>query len=299
MEYRWMLRSGLFEPVQSSLQGGTPSRFTLWGIVNCTPDSFYDGGLHDKPGEATSHALLLHSQGARVLDIGGASSRPGAPDTPEEVESERILPVLRSLHERRLATQDLSYLLSADTWRAGTAAMALGAGADIINDVTACSRDAGLVDVLAQYRPGYVLTHCAKGAGTPLASQSPRYADIIDHVRSFFESEMHRLTDAGLPEDHIILDPGIGFGKNPADSSRILARIRELFTLGRPLLLGVSNKSLFGDLLGLGLDRRVPATSVATSLLAARGVFHHRVHDVAAARDALRIAELFTEWEHQ
>ena len=298
MDCRWMLRNGAFCSAPPHLQGGTPSRFTLWGIINATPDSFYDGGRHASPDEAAAHALVLHGQGARILDIGGASSRPGAPDTPEGTESDRILPVIRCLHGRRQAEHGLTYLLSADTWRAGVAAASLEAGADIINDVTACSRDAALVDVLAQYRPGYVLTHCIKGSGTPVSAQCPSYDDIIDQLRSFFEWEMRRLTDAGLPEEHIMLDPGIGFGKNAADCCRILSHIHDLTDLGRPLLLGLSNKSLFGSLLGLELSQRTEATATATALFAARGVFHHRIHDVESARNALQITELFTDWEH-
>ncbi len=293
MQSRWMLRRGTFNHVSPLLQGGTPSRFTLWGIVNVTPDSFYDGGRHASATDATEHGIALLDQGARILDIGGASSRPGADDTAPEEELRRVLPVIEALQKHRSLAFQSSALLSVDTWRASVAATALESGADIINDVSACSRDRNLPDVLAQYRPGYVLTHCHPCSDPHTAHH---YEDIVDAVRAFFDERMHLLTACGLPEDHIMLDPGIGFGKSTGDNCRILANIETLYSIGRPLLLGISNKSLLGSLLGLDVTQRMEATSVSTALLAAHGVFHHRVHDVEKARQALILTEHFTCW---
>ena len=298
MEQTWMLRHGAFCPLAPDRQGGTPSRFTLWGVDNVTPDSFYDGGMHSSPETAIEHALKLISDGARVLDIGGASSRPGADDVPAEQEQRRVLPLLRELIRRRGKDSQVPHetLFSIDTWRASVAEAALQAGVDIINDISACAWEPQLLDIIAAYKPGYVLMHCLPGATPGTMQEAPFYDDVVAEVARFFEERMNILVKAGLPEDHIILDPGIGFGKTPEHNCSLLAHMDRFQALGRPLLLGISNKSLFGALLGLPVDRRGEATRICTALLAARGVTHHRVHDVAAARQALVLTEHFTPW---
>lgn len=293
MDAVWMLRKGAFSPVPPERQGGTPSRFTLWGVVNVTPDSFFDGGRHADFDAALCHARRLAADGARVLDLGGASSRPGAEDVPAGEESRRVLPLLRALHESR----GDDTLLSVDTWRAQVAAQALEAGADIVNDISACAWEPAMADVLAQYRPGYVLMHCLPGTRPGTMQRAPRYENVVEEVLRFFEERMTALVKAGLPEEHIMLDAGIGFGKSAEHNASLLAGMERLKALGRPVLLGVSNKSLFGDLLGLDTKERGEATNVCTALLAARGVTHHRVHDVASARRALVLAEHFTPWK--
>jgi len=317
MEQVWMLRNGAFSPVSAEKQGGTPSRFTLWGVVNVTPDSFFDGGTHFQQNEALEHAIRLAGEGARVLDIGGASSRPGAKEVPAEEEVRRVLPLVRELAriraENELATHpSLEFsassgttapllpaetLLSVDTWRAEVAAGALENGADILNDISACSWDPALRDVLSQYRPGYVLMHCMPGSTPENMQKAPRYDDIVDDILRFFEDTMTVLVKAGLPESHIMLDPGIGFGKTVEHNCALLANMGRMQALGRPLLLGVSNKSLFGHLLGLGVTERGEATRICTALLAARGIYHHRVHDIVHARQALTLTERFTSWK--
>jgi len=299
MDTVWMLRHGAFSPVSPEKQGGTPSRFTLWGVVNVTPDSFSDGGRYLEFGAALSHALDLAADGARILDLGGASSRPGAEDVPAEEERRRVLPLVQALAERRAQTPALAEtLLSVDTWRASVAAAALSSGADILNDISACAWEPELMDVAAQYRPGYVLMHCLPGSRPGTMQKQPRYDDVVAEVVFFFEKKMAALVKAGLPEDHIILDPGIGFGKTAAHNCALLAGMETFASLGRPILLGISNKSLFGDLLGLDVTQRGEATRVCTSLLAARGVLHHRVHDVTSARRALELVERFTPWKN-
>ncbi|MBO6170549.1 MAG: dihydropteroate synthase, partial [Desulfovibrio sp.] len=179
-------------------------------------------------------------------------------------------------------------VVSVDTYHAATAAAALDMGATVINDISGCSFDPGLADVLAQYRPGYVLTH---SQGRPTTMQdAPRYDDVRRDVREFFERGLARLVRAGLPEDRIALDPGIGFGKTMQHNLELLAHPEDWLSLGRPVLMGLSRKSLFGGLLGLPPQQRGTATAVATALLGVRGVFWHRVHDVAAARQALTVA---------
>ena len=158
----------------------------------------------------------------------------------------------------------------------------------IINDISACAFDPGLLDVLVQYKPGYVLMH---SQGRPdVMQQDPRYADVRSEVMAFFERGLHRLTAAGLPEEHIVLDPGIGFGKTLGHNLELLAHAEDWLAFGRPVLLGLSMKSMFGQLLGLTTPERGCATQVATALLWEKGLFWHRVHDVAATRRTLTLA---------
>ncbi len=298
MAQTWMLRRGEFRTLAPHMQGGTPSRFTLWGVCNVTPDSFYDGGEHDSPNAALAHALTLSAQGARVLDVGGASSRPGSKDVPTGEEARRILPLVRELARRRGEDEHLArgMLISVDTWRADVAETALQAGADIINDISACAWEPRLRGIVAEHRPGYVLMHCPPGSTPGTMQLSPAYHNVVEEVARFFEEKMNMLVQAGLPEEHILLDPGIGFGKTVEHNCALLAGMERFQSFGRPLLLGVSQKSLFGDLLGFGIKERGEATDICTALLASRGVTHHRVHHVAAARNALILAEHFTPW---
>lgn len=257
--------------------------FGVMGIVNLTPDSFYDGGAHADPRKGLAHALRLLEQGADILDLGAESSRPGAAALEPAEELERLLPVLAGLRQRASGA-----VISVDTYHAATAAMALEQGAAIINDISACSFDPELLDVLVQYKPGYVLMH---SQGRPDRMQhDPRYGDVRREVREFFERELTRLTAAGLPENRIVLDPGIGFGKTLEHNLALLSHPEDWLGFGRPALMGLSMKSMFGALLGLPPPQRGTATQAATALLWSRGVFWHRVHDVAAARQSLAVA---------
>lgn len=264
----------------------TPSPFGVMGIVNLTPDSFYDGGVHHMPPAGLEHALTLLEQGADILDLGAESSRPGAAELPPDEEIQRLAPVLMGL--RRQAPWAT---VSVDTYHAATAAAVLEQGAVIINDISACAFDPGLLDVLVQYKPGYVLMH---SQGRPETMQhNPRYEDVRREVREFFERNLARLVRAGLPEDRIVLDPGIGFGKTLAHNLELLAHPEDWLGFGRPVLMALSMKSVFGGLLSLPPARRGAATVAATALLRARGIFWHRVHHVADARQALAVATAF------
>ena len=264
----------------------TPSPFGVMGIVNLTPDSFYDGGVHHMPPAGLEHALTLLEQGADILDLGAESSRPGAAELPPDEEIQRLAPVLMGLrHQAPWAT------VSVDTYHAATAASVLEQGAVIINDISACAFDPGLLDVLVQYKPAYVLMH---SQGRPQTMQhNPRYEDVRREVREFFERNLARLVRAGLPEDRIVLDPGIGFGKTLAHNLELLAHPEDWLGFGRPVLMALSMKSVFGGLLSLPPARRGAATVAATALLRARGIFWHRVHHVADARQALAVATAF------
>lgn len=253
------------------------------GIVNLTPDSFYDGGAHADVPTGLAHALHLLEDGADMVDLGAESSRPGAEEVPAQHECARLLPVLTELVRAAPAA-----VISVDTYHAVTAAAALEAGACVINDISACTFDPGLTDVLVQYKPGYVLMH---GKGRPREMQvQPSYSDVRRDVTDFFERELHRLTTAGLPEEHIVLDPGIGFGKSLAHNLALLSHVEDWVGFGRPLLVGLSMKSLFGDLLNLAPQERGAAVQTASALLWTRGVFWHRVHEVSRVCSALRLA---------
>ena len=264
-----------------ALTPATP--FGLMGILNLTPDSFFDGGRHATGEAAADQARRLRDAGADILDLGAESSRPGARPLEPGEELERLVPVLRAVRDEM---PDMP--VSVDTVHAATAAAALDMGASIINDVSACAVDPELTDVLAHYRPGYVLMH---SQGQPPDMQlAPRYEDVCLEVRRFFARELDRLVAAGLPEDRIVLDPGIGFGKTLAHNLALLAHAGDFLEFGRPLLVGLSMKSLFGNLLGLPVEERGSATQTASALLWERGAFWHRVHDVAGVKAALRLA---------
>jgi len=265
-----------------------PAPFFVVGIVNATPDSFYDGGEHPDPASAVAHGKKLLADGAMILDVGGESTRPYAPEVSAEEELARVVPVIQGL-VGHIRAEGVEAGVSVDTYKARVAAQALQAGAVIVNDVSACAYDPELKDVLAQYKPGYVLMH---SSGKPGQMQdAPRYSNVVDEIIAFFETHIRALTAAGLPEDNIVIDPGIGFGKTLEHNLQILANIEAFGVLGLPVYVGLSNKSMFGKLLGLGVHERGAATQAAVAVLASRGIRIHRVHDVAATMQTLTVAE--------
>ncbi len=273
-----------------------PAPFFVVGIVNATPDSFYDGGKHAEAEAAIAHGKRLLAEGAAVLDVGGESTRPGAAQVDAAEEIRRVLPVVHELaaHIERAepgpgADLDLRAAVSVDTTKAAVAAACLDAGAAIVNDISACRFDPGLLEVLGQYQPGYVLMH---SLGRPETMQhAPSYKDAVGEIIAFFEERLRALTQAGLPEENIVVDPGIGFGKTLEHNLEILRNIEAFGVLGLPVFVGLSNKSMFQQLLGLPVDERGPATQAATAVLASRGVRIHRVHDVAQTVRTLTVAE--------
>ncbi|NJB67453.1 dihydropteroate synthase [Desulfobaculum xiamenense] len=265
-----------------------PAPFFVVGIVNVTPDSFYDGGAHATPEAGVAHGLKLIEDGAHILDVGGESTRPTAERVGTGEELRRVVPVVREL-ARHIREKELDTVVSVDTYKAATAAAALEAGAVIVNDVSGCRYDPELIDVLAQYQPGYVLMHCQ---GVPGSMQNePSYVDVVDEIMDFFDQRLRTLTRAGVPEENIVLDPGVGFGKTLEHNLEILRNIEIFGRFGLPVYVGLSNKSLWGALLGLETDQRQNATQVGTALLASRGVQIHRVHEVAMTVQTMRIVQ--------
>ena len=258
-----------------------PAPFLVAGIVNVTPDSFSDGGLWQSPEAALGRCRELVHEGAHLLDIGGESTRPGADAVSPEEEFSR-------LREVAGVACTIGVPIFVDTWRASTAAAALEMGVHGINDISGGTFDPAMAEVLGQYKPGYVLMHTPAPPKTMQAHA--RYDSVVDSVCFFFEENMARLVRAGLPENRIALDPGIGFGKSLEQNLEILRHIEKLHKFDRPLYIGVSRKTFLGELLHAPINGRDMPTHMATAVLASRGVYVHRVHDVTGAGAALCLA---------
>jgi dihydropteroate synthase len=253
------------------------------GVVNVTPDSFSDGGLYIDAGAAVDHALELQAEGASILDIGGESTRPGAEPVDADAELARVMPVIEGLRDRGVPAQ-----MSIDTSKAAVAAAALDAGATLVNDVTALRGDPRMAELVAARGAQCCLMHML---GEPRTMQDdPRYDDVVSDVKAFLEERMAFAVAAGIAEEKLLLDPGIGFGKTAEHNVELLARVDELVALGRPVVIGTSRKSFLGRITGRPVDDRLAAT-IATNVLAyERGARVFRVHDVAPVRDALVMA---------
>ena len=267
-------------------------RGCIMGILNTTPDSFSDGGQHQEPDAALTHARRMIEEGADIIDIGGESTRPGAPAVSAEVELQRVIPVIRALRA------EWDGFISIDTSKAVVAAAALEAGADIVNDVTGLRGDADMVEVCRKFQPGLVIMHMQ---GTPSTMQQcPTYDDVVTEVRDFFEQRLNELTAAGIERETLCFDPGIGFGKTAEHNWLLIQRLQELRLEDRPLLLGVSRKSFIGARLdSQQLEDRHWPTVALTALVRERGAVIHRVHAVRENRDALRMTEaLLHEMPH-
>jgi dihydropteroate synthase len=257
--------------------------YAIMGVVNVTPDSFSDGGTFDEPLAAVAHARRLAGEGAAIIDVGGESTRPGADPVPAEAELRRVLPVVEGIAGLGLPVQ-----ISIDTMKAAVAERALDAGASYVNDVTAFRHDPDLAGLVADRGVDCCLMHML---GEPRTMQrDPRYDDVVSDVKAFLEERMAAAVAAGVPEERIQLDPGIGFGKNIDHNLELLRRLDELVALGRPLVLGTSRKSFLGKITGRDVTERVHGTTATCVLALERGARVFRVHDVAAVADALAVA---------
>jgi dihydropteroate synthase len=267
------------------------------GVVNVTPDSFSDGGRFLDAESAVAHGLDLAVQGAEILDVGGESTRPGAEPVGVAEEIARVEPVLAGL-------AGAGAQLSIDTSKAAVAEVALGRGATLVNDVTAFRADPAMAELVARSGVDCCLMHML---GEPRTMQhEPRYDDVVSEVKAFLEERMAFAVADGVPEERILLDPGIGFGKTAAHNLELLRRLGELVAIGRPLVVGTSRKTFLGRLAAMRiggsptreLDEVAPAPpearlagTIATNVMAfERGAAVFRVHDVAPVRDALVVA---------
>ena len=253
----------------------------LMGVVNVTPDSFSDGGLYLDPEAAIAHGRELAEAGAEILDVGGESTRPGAAPVDEAEEMRRVVPVIRGL-------SGIDCQISVDTSKAAVAAAALDAGATIVNDVTALRGDPEMAALCAERGCGVVLMHML---GEPRTMQEdPRYGDVVAEVKVFLAERLEAAVSAGVAEERVWLDPGIGFGKTAAHNLELLRRLGELRELGRPLVVGTSRKGFIGHLDGSAAADRLGGTIASSILAAAEGAEVLRVHDVAEMRQALAVA---------
>jgi len=252
----------------------------LMGVVNVTPDSFSDGGRYLDPDAAIGHGVELVEQGADLLDVGGESTRPGAAEVSVGEERARVEPVVAALAE--------TATVSIDTSKAEVARAALDAGASIVNDVTALRHDPEIGALCAERGATLVLMHMQ---GDPRTMQEdPRYDDVVEDVKAFLAERMEVAVAAGVAEERIWLDPGIGFGKDLDHNLELLRRLGELRALGRPLVIGTSRKSFIGKIDGSPVGQRLGGTIASSILAAAEGADVLRVHDVAEAAQATRVA---------
>jgi len=253
------------------------------GVVNVTMDSFYTGSRYPDVDAATSTALRLAEAGADILDIGGESTRPGAPPVSIQEELDRVLPVLDNLRTQT------DRMLSVDTRKAEVAESALANGADIVNDVTALGGDPRMAEVAARAGAGVVLMHMQ---GTPETMQSePRYGDVAAEVKASLSEAVARAERAGIASDAIVVDPGIGFGKTLSHNLTLLNELDTLAELGKPILVGTSRKGFIGKLLSSEAEARIFGTAASVAAAILRGASIVRVHDVSEMRDVATVAD--------
>jgi dihydropteroate synthase len=254
----------------------------IMGVVNVTPDSFSDGGRFLAAEAALEQALALVREGAAVVDIGGESTRPGSDAVELHEELRRVLPVVEELAER------VGVPISVDTTKAEVARRALAAGAAIVNDVTALRGETAMVDVVAETGCPVCLMHMQ---GRPKTMQeAPHYEDVVSEVLAFLEERMAFALAAGVREDQLLLDPGIGFGKTVEHNLTLLRHLDRFVALGRPVVLGASRKRFLGAILGAEPDQRAVGTVATTVIGVAAGAHVFRVHDVRPNFEALRVA---------
>lgn len=254
------------------------------GIVNVTPDSFSDGGRFADTGRAVEQALRLLEEGADILDIGGESTRPGAEAVPEAEELRRVIPVIQAVRSQTRA------LISIDTMKAVVARAALDAGADIINDVTGLRGDPQMMRLATECSAGIVIMHMI---GTPRTMQAQaEYVDVVAEVMDYFQERLECSAREGISPERIVLDPGFGFGKTLEHNLALMQALPKLASFGRPLLVGVSRKTMLGRLVESEnlADREWPTVAL-TSYAREQGARILRVHDVLANVQALRMTE--------
>lgn len=275
--HRWKAGRFEFDLIRSGL---------IMGILNVTPDSFSDGGRYFEVERAVKKALAMSRAGAAIVDIGGESTRPGADAVGVEEEMERVLPILR---DSRLTRAGIA--LSVDTSKAVVAAACIREGADIVNDITGLRGDPRMIEAVAQSQAGLVIMHMQ---GKPRTMQvAPAYGDVVDEVGEFLERQLAVAEAAGVERERVVVDPGIGFGKTLDHNLALLRAIPELIErVRRPVLVGVSRKSMFAPLVGAdSMQERLWPTVATTCLTRELGARIHRVHDVVENAQALKMTE--------
>jgi dihydropteroate synthase len=255
----------------------------IMGILNVTPDSFSDGNIYFDRENAVKHGLDLVKEGADILDVGGESSRPGSDRVPVEEELRRILPVISELRE------NTDILLSVDTTKAEVARRALDAGANMINDISSFQFDPDMLPLAAERETPIILMHMK---GNPKTMQdNPSYENLLTEIKSFFQERIDMAVSAGIKREKIIIDPGIGFGKKFRDNLNLIRNLRYFEELERPLLVGLSRKSFIGKIMDQPSQDRLEGSLSAAVLSVSHGAHMLRVHDVAATKKAILVAE--------
>ena len=271
---RWECRDRIIE-----LGAGT----VVMGILNVTPDSFSDGGRNLDPSTAVKTAIQMVEDGARIIDVGGESTRPGADPVDESEELRRVVPVIEAL------SHEIDVAISIDTTKASVATTALKAGAHIVNDVSALRHDSAMRDVVRDSGAGVVLMHML---GEPRTMQrDPRYADVVTEVRSSLTTWAAEAMASGIAKDSIVIDPGIGFGKTLEHNLALIRHIDALLEEGYPVMVGPSRKAFIGGVLDLPVEERLEGTAAVVAWLAAKGVQIVRVHDVREMSRVVRMTE--------
>jgi dihydropteroate synthase len=259
------------------------SKVLIMGILNVTPDSFSDGGRFLDPVLAVDQAQKMIAEGTDIIDIGGESTRPGASYVSEEEEITRIRPIVEALGK----CTDVP--LSIDTRKASVAQVALDCGASIVNDVSALQDDCRMAQVVQESGAGVVLMHRQGSSAT--MQEAPQYKDVVGEVKSFLSKRVALARSMGISPDRIIIDPGIGFGKTCYHNLKILANIGEFLQLEQPLMIGLSRKAFIGELTGKPVTEREMGNAAAIATAVWQGAHILRVHDVAAMKDAIRVAQ--------
>jgi len=259
------------------------ARTWIMGILNVTPDSFYDGGRFADALVAADHGLRLAAEGADIIDVGGESSRPGSDAISAEEEIRRVVPVIAAIRARTTT------LISVDTTKTETARAALDAGADIINDISAFRMDPRLISLAAESGAGFILMHMQ---GVPKTMQvAPRYNDVLAEVRAFLAEKIEIAIAYGVPVENLAVDPGIGFGKRLEDNCALLRGLEAIAEVGRPVVVGVSRKSMIGKILDVPAEERLEGSLAAAVIAISRGAHILRVHDVQSTRRAALVAD--------
>ncbi len=259
----------------------------VMGILNVTPDSFSDGGRYQEEAAAIRHGVEMAEAGADIIDVGGESTRPGSQAVSAEEESGRVIPVIRAL-ARIFSGKSGAPALSVDTRKAVVARAAMEAGAEIINDVSALTSDPAMLGVARDYRAGVVLMHMRGEPGT--MQQDPQYENVVAEVVSYLADRVAAVKAAGLKEDTLALDPGIGFGKTVEHNVKLIAGLHSLVALGYPVMVGLSRKNFISRITGCDLEHRLVGSLTGAVWAAGQGAHVWRVHDVVESVESARMA---------
>ncbi len=259
------------------------SKTHLMGILNITPDSFYDGGKYSSLSQAEKRAIQIEEEGADIIDIGGVSTRPGSQPPSEEEETKRVIPIIKKIIKK------INIPISIDTYRAEVARKALDLGVSIVNDVTALNGDKKMVEVVAEYNVPIILMHMK---GEPCKMQeNPHYENVMQEISQFFKEKIDFSVAHNIKEENILIDPGIGFGKRLEDNLEIIRELKKFSSLGKPIVLGVSRKSFIGKLLDLPIEERLLGTATSVTAAIMNGANILRVHDIAEMSQVIKMTD--------